>query len=53
VPIHYDDYTVFKEPLATFKEAVCTAGLTTTVRYLDHGETYRFERSRAADEPAP
>jgi L-ascorbate metabolism protein UlaG (beta-lactamase superfamily) len=53
VPIHYDDYTVFKEPLATFKEAVTAAGLATTVRYVDHGETYRFERSRAADEPAP
>jgi L-ascorbate metabolism protein UlaG (beta-lactamase superfamily) len=53
VPIHYDDYTVFKEPLAAFKEAVTAAGLATTVRYVDHGETYRFERSRAADEPAP
>jgi L-ascorbate metabolism protein UlaG (beta-lactamase superfamily) len=43
VPIHYHDYTVFKDPLATFKEAVTTAALPTTVRYVGHGETYRFE----------
>ncbi len=49
VPIHYDDYTVFKDPLATFKDAVTAAGLTTTVRYVDRGETYRFEPSRSED----
>ncbi len=52
VPIHYHDYTVFKDPLATFKEAVVAAGLTTTVRYVEHGETYHFEPTRA-DETRP
>ena len=47
VPIHYHDYTVFKDPLSTFKEAVTAAGLTTMVSYLEHGETYLFEPSRA------
>jgi L-ascorbate metabolism protein UlaG (beta-lactamase superfamily) len=44
VPVHYDDYTVFKSPLADFEVAVTEAGpaLTTAVRYLRHGETYRF-----------
>jgi L-ascorbate metabolism protein UlaG (beta-lactamase superfamily) len=49
VPIHYHDYTVFKDPLSTFKEAVTAADLPTTVRYVEHGETYRFEGSRAGD----
>ncbi len=49
IPIHYHDYTVFKEPLAAFKEAVTTAGLSTTVRYVGHGETYQLSPSRADD----
>ena len=39
VPIHYHDYTVFKDPLSNFKDAVAAAGLTTTVAYVAHGET--------------
>ena len=43
VPIHYHDYTVFKDPLSTFKEAVAAASLKTSVQYVAHGDTYRFE----------
>lgn len=43
IPIHFDDYTVFKSPLADFKAAVAAAGLGARVRYLDRGETYEFE----------
>ena len=43
VPIHYHDYTVFKDPLSTFKEAVAAASLKTKVDYVAHGETYRFD----------
>ncbi|HEX3620716.1 MAG TPA: MBL fold metallo-hydrolase [Acidimicrobiales bacterium] len=43
VPIHYSDYTVFKEPLSVFKDAVAAASLPTNVRYVSHGETYRFD----------
>ena len=43
VPIHYHDYTVFKDPLSTFKEAVAAASLTTKVDYVAHGETYLFD----------
>ena len=43
IPIHYNDYTVFKSPLEDFKRAVAQAGLEDRVRYLAHGETYRFE----------
>lgn len=43
VPIHYNDYTVFKSPLEDFKEAVAKAGLEDRVKYLAHGDTYEFE----------
>jgi L-ascorbate metabolism protein UlaG (beta-lactamase superfamily) len=42
IPIHYNDYTVFKSPLADFQEAVAAAGLAAKVTYLRHGETYTF-----------
>jgi L-ascorbate metabolism protein UlaG (beta-lactamase superfamily) len=42
VPIHYDDYTVFKSPLNDFQRAVGAADLKTEVRYVARGETYRF-----------
>lgn len=42
IPIHYNDYTVFKSPLEDFMKAVTAAGLETQVQYLSHGETYKF-----------
>jgi L-ascorbate metabolism protein UlaG (beta-lactamase superfamily) len=42
IPIHYDDYPVFKSPLADFVAAVRKAGLENKVRYLKRGETYDF-----------
>jgi len=43
IPIHYNDYEVFKSPLEDFKRAVAEAGFEDRVRYLSHGETYDFE----------
>lgn len=43
IPIHYNDYDVFKSPLEDFKRAVEEAGLTEKLIYLSHGETYNFE----------
>ena len=43
IPVHFDDYTVFKSPLDDFKKAVQAAGLENKVKYLPHGETYIFE----------
>jgi L-ascorbate metabolism protein UlaG (beta-lactamase superfamily) len=43
IPIHYNDYEVFKSPLEEFKRAVTEAGLESRVRYLSHGETYEFD----------
>lgn len=42
VPIHYNDYTVFKSPLEDFQREVKAAGLEDRMRYLHHGETYTF-----------
>lgn len=42
IPIHYDDYDVFKSPLADFAREVKAAGLDQQVTYLAHGETYTF-----------
>jgi L-ascorbate metabolism protein UlaG (beta-lactamase superfamily) len=43
IPIHYNDYEVFKSPLEEFKQAVEAAGFAERVKYLSHGETYDFE----------
>ena len=47
IPIHYNDYDVFKSPLEDFKRAVEQAGLTDRVVYLSHGEEYRFRAKKA------
>jgi L-ascorbate metabolism protein UlaG (beta-lactamase superfamily) len=43
IPIHYNDYDVFKSPLSEFESEVKAAGLQGKVTYLKHGETYRFK----------
>ena len=43
IPIHYNDYDVFKSLLSDFQKAVGEAGLADKVSYLKHGETYRFQ----------
>lgn len=42
IPIHFDDYDVFKSPLADFQREVEAAGFADRVTYLDRGETYTF-----------
>ncbi len=42
IPIHYDDYEVFKSPLEDFKSAVKQAGIEERITYLNRGETFRF-----------
>ena len=42
IPVHYNDYDVFKSPLEDFQRAVEKAGLTDRVTYLAHGESYDF-----------
>src|SRR4051794_3414179 len=47
IPIHYDDYTVFKSPLSDFIELAQRTDLSTRVVTLDRGDTYRFGVRRA------
>lgn len=57
VPIHYDDYDVFKSPLADFQRAVDAAGLKDKVSYLARGDSYQFktrtEAARGSSAPVP
>jgi L-ascorbate metabolism protein UlaG (beta-lactamase superfamily) len=39
VPVHYDDYPVFRSPLADFLQAVERAGASDAVRVVPRGET--------------
>jgi L-ascorbate metabolism protein UlaG (beta-lactamase superfamily) len=43
IPIHVDDYTVFTSPLSDFQAAYAASGLTTTMHYLERGETFSFD----------
>ncbi len=44
IPLHFDDYPVFKSPLADFKAAVNEAKLENRVHYLQRGEVYTFAK---------
>jgi L-ascorbate metabolism protein UlaG (beta-lactamase superfamily) len=50
IPIHYNDYDVFKSPLEDFQRKATEAGLTNRLRYLGHGDTYQFTLRRAEPE---
>jgi L-ascorbate metabolism protein UlaG (beta-lactamase superfamily) len=43
IPIHYDDYTVFRSPLSDFVRQVDGTDLPTEVVYLERGATHRFD----------
>ena len=53
IPIHYDDYDVFRSPLSDFQREVEAAGLADRVGYLKRGETYAFrvQGERETNEP--
>jgi L-ascorbate metabolism protein UlaG (beta-lactamase superfamily) len=48
IPIHYNDYDVFKSPLEEFQRAVEKAGLSEHVIYLAHGEQYEFHAKKGS-----
>jgi L-ascorbate metabolism protein UlaG (beta-lactamase superfamily) len=51
IPIHFDDYTLFRSPLSEFREAVGSGTGRTEVVYLGRGETWHLpprQRSRRA-----
>jgi L-ascorbate metabolism protein UlaG (beta-lactamase superfamily) len=42
IPVHYDDYGVFRSPLSAFTRAAAASGLPTVVRPVARGETTRL-----------
>jgi L-ascorbate metabolism protein UlaG (beta-lactamase superfamily) len=55
IPIHYDDYPVFRSSLRDFQEEVQRAGLDVPIQYLNRGDEYIFEpggAGRAIGAPA-
>lgn len=42
IPIHYNDYTIFKSPLEDFVAEVQKVHLDTEITYLSHGESYEW-----------
>lgn len=50
IPIHYNDYDVFKSPLEDFKRAAEAAGLSERLIYLSHGESYDFNVRQTASQ---
>jgi L-ascorbate metabolism protein UlaG (beta-lactamase superfamily) len=52
IPIHYNDYTVFKSPLREFQHAAETAGFSPRLHYLSHGESYTFGTPSRLARPA-
>jgi L-ascorbate metabolism protein UlaG (beta-lactamase superfamily) len=50
IPIHYNDYDVFKSPLEDFQKAAEAAGWSDRIVYLAHGESYIFSGSSANPE---
>jgi L-ascorbate metabolism protein UlaG (beta-lactamase superfamily) len=53
IPIHYDDYEVFRSPLSDFQDRVRASGLEPQVHYLLRGETYQFGPELDAAAPFP
>jgi L-ascorbate metabolism protein UlaG (beta-lactamase superfamily) len=45
VPVHYDDYSVFRSPLAEFRAEVDRRGLGECVSYVARGETLALDTS--------
>jgi L-ascorbate metabolism protein UlaG (beta-lactamase superfamily) len=43
IPIHYNDYDVFKSPLEDFQHEVKEERIEDRIHYLHHGETYTFD----------
>jgi L-ascorbate metabolism protein UlaG (beta-lactamase superfamily) len=45
VPVHYDDYGLFKSPLADFRDAAARRGLTDAVRFVERGDVVQLPGS--------
>jgi L-ascorbate metabolism protein UlaG (beta-lactamase superfamily) len=46
IPIHYNDYDVFKSPIEDFLKEIDAKGLRERITHLKHGEKYIFDLKR-------
>ena len=53
VPVHHDDYRVFRSPLTDFLERTRSADLSTEVRTVSRGETVGLDRDAPDGQPRP
>ena len=51
VPIHNDDYGVFKSPLSEFRAEIARRNLTHRVTYVERGETISLRRAEHSGQP--
>jgi L-ascorbate metabolism protein UlaG (beta-lactamase superfamily) len=51
IPIHYNDYDVFRSPLDDFRRAAERAGLEEKIAYLAHGDIYQFRTRGRSQKP--
>jgi L-ascorbate metabolism protein UlaG (beta-lactamase superfamily) len=51
IPVHYDDYTLFRSPLSDFKRLAAQSDLTCDIHYLAPGDIYRFEATNDSQGP--
>lgn len=51
IPIHFDDYPVFRSPLVDFQERVRAEGLEDRIHYLARGESFEFHVGPPAPSP--
>jgi L-ascorbate metabolism protein UlaG (beta-lactamase superfamily) len=49
IPIHYNDYTVMKDPLSAFKLKAEEQMLQTEIRFVAHGDVVEFVSQRAKE----
>jgi L-ascorbate metabolism protein UlaG (beta-lactamase superfamily) len=42
IPVHYNDYDIYRSPIEDFRKAAERAGLRDKVKYLQRGEIYSF-----------
>lgn len=46
IPVHFNDYSIFRSPIEDFKREVSEAGLDERVHYLAHGDAFALSATR-------
>lgn len=52
IPVHFDDYGLFKSPLSEFRAEIARRGITDRVHVVDRGDTVPLRPSSTHDRAA-